>query len=120
MAKYHNETYSKGMSTFVSIDPMDGSTVQFTSQRKSFTVSGVRSQAVNAKVTYVVPSEVTDACNECVKAVADSVFEIRFNLVEGQDFSALRTEALRLLDVALSDHYLAAGMVPNVNATLEP
>lgn len=118
MQKYQNETFTKGSSTFIAIDPVSGQRVEFRSARKAFTNNGVNLKATNASVRLVVPTEVAAACDPCSIALADSSIEIKFNLVDGADFAALKSEVDRLLMAAV-DLSLLDGVVPNPVANLD-
>lgn len=118
MVKYQNESYSKGSSTFIGINPVDGSFVSFKSAKKKFSAAGIDSTATNGVVRLVRPTQVVDECNDCVTRTAESAIELRFNFVNGVDTAAMKTELDRLYTRAVA-LYLLDGVVPNVNANID-
>lgn len=117
--KYQNESYTKGSSKFIGVDPVDGTSVEFRSKISGFRVDGVPSQALNFVVRMEVPQAVAACGDPCLNVKQVGFLELRGNVQPGTDMAALKAELDRLYAKASADYFLHDGVVPNVNAVLD-
>lgn len=115
--KYINTTRDKTTAEYARIEPsFDGSTCVISVKNASPVVAGKAVPMVNAKVRVVTPAIVA-SCNPavCDSSVNES-FTLDFNVKRGADVTAIRTEALRILNVAINEYQLHNGVVPPATA----
>lgn len=116
--KYQNTAFDGGKSQFVDVTNQ----AELTFTAKNVEVS-TRSGAVPmSKGVVVVRKQATAIvpCNDCPARVTESV-KIEFSTVTGDAASleALRAEVIRVMDAALANYGLGAGLVPPSYATFE-
>lgn len=104
------------------VDPSNEGAVTFTAKSNVLTVGKTKVTMVNATARLNQPVSVgTPECDPCGQPSVNSGCEIRFNVVKGDatNLAALRTELNRLVDAALADYNLLAGLLPPPSATFE-
>lgn len=115
---YSNESYQKGNSKFIQVDPVNGTVVEFRSKVSPFKVDGVASKALSFTVRLSKVQDITPCGETCIAAEQMAFLELRGNMQPGTDVAAFKAELDRLYAKAADDYFLHDGVVPNVNADL--
>lgn len=115
--QYINTNRDKTSSDYARVLPsFDGSTLTFTVKSAAPVVAGQVVPMVHAKLRVVTPAVVT-SCNPAVcDSSVNEAITIDFNVKRGSDVTALKLEALRVLEVALSEYQLNNGVLPPATA----
>lgn len=118
MTKYTNTQKAPNTSVFVQVSPtMAGSEVTFNASSVQPKVGAATVPMVRGSVRLASKANYATCETECGVTVNESV-RIEFNVVDKTDgnLAALRSECVRLMDVAIAEYYLAQGLVPPVSA----
>lgn len=118
MTKYTNTQKTPTSSTFVQVSPtMAGSEVTFNAASVQPKVGSVAVPMVRGSVRLASKANYTTCENDCGVTINESV-RIEFNVIDKADgnLSAIRSECVRLMDLAIAEYYLAQGLVPPVSA----
>lgn len=102
------------------VDPSTEGAATFTAKSNVLTVGKTKVTMVNATARLNQPVAVgTPECDPCGQPSVSSGCEIRFNIVKGDavNLASLRTELNRLVDVAIADYNLLAGLLPPPSST---
>ena len=118
MTKYTNTQKAPNASVFVQVAPtMAGSEVTFNASSVQPKVGAVAVPMVRGSVRLASKADFTTCASECGVTVNESV-RIEFNVIDksNSNLAALRSECVRLMDIAIAEYYLAQGLVPPVSA----
>lgn len=119
--KYTNTQKAPNASTFVQVAPtMAGSEVTFTAASVKPKVGVTAVPMVRGSVRLASKADYT-ACNDTCGVTVNESVRIEFNVLDQStsNLGALRSECVRLMDVAIAEYYLAQGLVPPVSADFE-
>lgn len=121
MTKYTNTQKAPNSSVFVQVAPtMAGSEVTFNAASVQPKVGATAVPMVRGSVRLASKANFTNCADDCGVTVNESV-RIEFNVIDKTEgnLAALRSECVRLMDVAIAEYYLAQGLVPPVSANFE-
>lgn len=111
MIQYQNVGFSSGLSQFIETSAVHPVEANFRASRPVVQTSKGPVPMVKGSV---VGSRETPAtvCGESCPPLMRESFRIEFSILKGGDLASLRSEVIRLLDVALDEYHLASGLVP--------
>lgn len=118
MKSYHNATRTGTNATFVEVGESTGSLLTIQNKIGSFSpVPGSKVEMVSGTIRVSVPAEHTPCGASCTTKITESA-EVRFNFRKGgTNLAALVDEVVRVLGIAVADHYLNLGLIPPSEAT---
>lgn len=118
--RYQNVEFARNRSVFIDTTNSTNPT-EATFQSKSVLAQTKNGGVAMVKGSCTVRQEATTTTcgSECPVSVVESV-DFNFSVLKGaSNLSALRVELIRLLDIAITDYSLTAGLVPPVQANFE-
>lgn len=119
MPKYQNIAFTGDKSRFV--DVASSVIANFSSKKSTVRVSTSAQDVVTFDVLVEKEKSIqTDpACTPCNAPVLNNTVRLRATVFKGDsaELAAMRLELNRLVDVAIADYALLAGLVPPSNAT---
>lgn len=116
---YTNAIRDRNNSEYVRTAPFDGAILTFSAKTARPTIVGKVVPMVNLSARLSAPAPITPCdTTMCDGSITEAV-AISVNFRQGSDFAALRTELLRVFDIAVQDYNFADGIVPPTNASFE-